>query len=95
MLGNGSTTSDRALGRLEGKIDGMMLLVGEVKSDVNQLRTDFSEMEKGRLSRLELSFNTLKTETEYKAKQHAMIVASIASVAGSVISGVILYALIS
>ena len=47
---------ERALGRLEGKMDSMV-------ASVNALAASFESLEKGRLSRLEIAFATLKGET--------------------------------
>lgn len=75
------------LGAVEGKMD-------LVVSSIAALKESFDQMEKGRLSRLEVAFATLDTEVGTKAKNSAMWYSASMSVLGSVVSGVILYLLL-
>ena len=81
------TNMERSIGRLEGKLD-------LVVTSITGLQSAFDTMEKGRLSRLEVSFNTLQTQVSLKAKSSALWYGLIASASTSVISGVILYLLL-
>lgn len=75
---------ERAIGRLEGKLDSVIKLVGD-------LGASFDAMEKGRLSRLEVQFATLNTEVEAKAKLSSIWYAALMSIFSAVISGTILF----
>lgn len=75
---------ERSIGRLEGKLDSVISLVGDLKGA-------FEQMEKGRLSVLEISFATLKTEIEVKARWSAMLMSMIISILVSVISATVIF----
>ena len=75
---------ERSIGRLEGKLDSVVTMVAGLKDS-------FETMEKGRLSRLEVSFATLKTEVEIRVKNTAMVSAAVTSMVVTVVAGLILY----
>lgn len=79
---------ERAFGRLEGKLDSVVGIVAELKGD-------FAKMERGRLTKLEVAFATLKSElsasTKSEANKSAMWASIISSIVSSVIAAVILY----
>ena len=91
----GLDSTERTLGLLLGKIDGIHLTVTSICGEVKSLRDDFGTMEKGRLSKLELNLNTLETTLSAKAKNQGFWYAIFASILASVISGVILYLLLN
>lgn len=79
MEGNGI---QRDIGRLEGKIDTLTTSIGNVHKEVGGLRNDFMDMEKGRLSKLEVEVAT------NAAKMKVYI--AIASFAASALVGLII-----
>mgnify|MGYP001585274017 CR=1 FL=1 len=89
MADEASTQKD--IGRLEGMMAAIHSLVSETRGDVKSLRNDFMEMEKGRLSRLEVAFATVQTEVSLKARNTAVWFALVSSIAASVITGTILF----
>lgn len=87
MPENASSEVIRAVGRLEGKLDSMVAMVAE-------LRGDFENMERGRLSKLEVEFATVRTNLSSEMKWNGTVTAIGASIVGSVITGIILYLVI-
>lgn len=85
---------ERSFGKMEGKIDGLTTHVTDLKGSIMSLQQDFQTMEKGRLTQLEVKFATLSTEVAYSAKNISFYTAIAASVASSVVAGVILYFLV-
>lgn len=84
MENQDSNEFSRAIGRLEGKMDAMV-------ASVNGLAASFDSLEKGRLSRLEISFAELNTKTKDKARTTAMWTSFIVSLICAIISGIIVY----
>jgi len=82
------------LGEISGKLDSTGAAVISVGNEVKSLRDDFNTMEKGRLTRLEVSFKSLETQVETRAKSSGFWYAIFASASASVISGIVLYALL-
>ena len=78
---------ERALGRLEGKMDAMV-------SSVNALASSFESLEKGRLSRLEIKVAEIVTETGSKSRNVALWVSSIVVIVGGIVSNIVAYYLI-
>ena len=76
--------SERSIGRLEGKLDSVISLVADIKGA-------FEKMEKGRLSVLEISFATLKTEVEVKTRSSAVIISAVISILVGVSSSFIIF----
>lgn len=74
---------NRALGRVEGKLDSAISIIGD-------LRAAFDQLEKRRLSRLEVQFATFSTEVATKARNWAALWAIAASVIASVVSAIII-----
>lgn len=72
------------IGRLEGKLDSVVSMVGELKGS-------FETMEKGRLSKLEVQFATLYAELSVTARNSAAVWAVAASVIASIISALSIY----
>lgn len=91
----GTDSVERSIGVLIGKIDGVQIAVQSMGGEVKSLRDDFASMEKGRLSRLEVSFATLDTEVQIRSKANSMWYAAIMSCLTSIISGVVLYFLLN
>lgn len=85
---------ERALGRLEGKLDGMVNIVNTVSNDVSSLRNDFGTMEKGRLTALEVKFASMSSESKAKAKISGFWGGAAVSLIISVLGEIILYALL-
>lgn len=79
---------ERALGSLEGKMDMMV-------SAMNGLAASFDSLEKGRLSRLEIAFATLKAETTTEAALQSRRVAVFTSAAVSIIVAIVAAVIIS
>ncbi len=79
---------ERSIGRIEGKLDLMI-------NTITDLKTSFDSLEKGRLTRLEVAFNTLQTEIEYKAKSVATWRALVFSIIASVISAILVATFLS
>ena len=77
-------TLERSIGRLEGKVD-------LVVATITQLSSDFTTMERGRLSVLEVKVNTLQTENKDKARSTAIWVSAIVGVIVSVVSSIIVF----
>ncbi len=75
---------ERALGRLEGKMDSMV-------SSVNALASSFESLEKGRLSRLEIKVAEIVTENTAKTKSTALWVSLVISIAIAIIPQIITY----
>ena len=75
---------ERAIGRVEGKLD-------LVVTSISELKNAFDTMEKGRLSRLEVLFATLETQISVKARSTAMWTSAALSILTSVAAGVIIY----
>ncbi len=69
---------DRSLGRLEGKMDLMC-------TSVNNLAASFENLEKGRLSRLEISFAELNTNVKDKSRVTAFWVAGFMTIATTIV----------
>lgn len=84
---------ERSFGRMEGKLDSLTTSITDLKGAIVGVQNDFATMEKGRLTRLEVNFATLQTETAYRAKTAAIITGIITSVLSSVVAGTILYAI--
>lgn len=87
----GMDSVGRSIGRIEGKLDAAIASIGNVASEVKSLRDDFSTMEKGRLSRLEVAFATLETTASLKAKNSAVIWSALISVSTSIVSAIIVF----
>ena len=75
---------ERALGRLEGKLDSM----NEV---ITRLANAFDNLEKGRLSTLEINFAKLQTETSDSARTTATWISAFISIVVTVIGGLLLF----
>lgn len=84
MIEENTGDIQRSIGRLEGKLDSVLGVV-------SKLSVDFTALEQGRLSRLEVAFNTLETETNVKTTASARWTAAIMSIGVSVIAAVISY----
>ena len=82
---------ERSIGRLEGKIDGMVMDIQNVNQSMTNLKSSFDVLEQGRLSGLEVRFATLQAEVSLKAKNTAMWASSIVAGAISIISGAVLF----
>lgn len=78
------TSYARALGSLEGKMDMIV-------TSMNALAASFESLEKGRLSRLEIAFATLKAESADKARDSALWTSSIISLCIAIISAFTVY----
>lgn len=63
---------ERSLGRLEGKMDSVM-------STVTALAASFENLEKGRLSNLEIAFAKIQTEVSERSRSTAVLTSSIVS----------------
>ena len=85
---------ERSIGNLEGMMSGMLTSLSQIHNDLKALRDDFNTMERGRLTRLEVAFNTLQTEIEVKAKSVATYRSVLASIVAATVSGTILYFLL-
>lgn len=75
---------ERALGRLEGKMDSMV-------NSVNALASSFESLEKGRLSRLEIKVAEIVTESNQKTKNTASWVAALVALLVAVIPQLIFF----
>ena len=84
-----SDSVERSIGRIEGKLDSAIVAVSQVGGEVKSLRDDFATMEKGRLSRLEVSFASLETTVNLKAKNTAMFWGTIMSIIASIVSAIL------
>lgn len=73
----------RALGRVEGKLDSTISMLADLKAG-------FDQLEKGRLSRLEVQFATLSTEMASKARNWAALWAIAASIVSSVVAAILI-----
>ena len=82
---------ERSIGRLEGKVDGIVGDIKTISDSMNALKSSFDVLEKGRLSNLEVSFASLQAEVQVKAKNTALWAGAIISVSVSVVSGVLIY----
>ena len=89
-----TTSTERAIGRVEGKLDGVLTLISNTQSEVRGLRDDFGTMEKGRLSKLEVMFATLETTVSVKARNSAIWMAAGISILTSVSAAIVIYLLI-
>ena len=78
----GTDSVERSIGRLEGKLDSVITIVGSLKEA-------FDSLEKGRLSKLEVAFATLETQVSLKAQDSAKSSAMIYSIVASIISSVL------
>lgn len=78
------------LGEVGGKLDSAINAIGIVGSEIKSLRDDFQTMEKGRLSRLEVTFATLETTVSLRAKNSAIVWAGGMSVVTSVVTAVLI-----
>lgn len=78
------------LGEVGGKLDSAINAIGIVGSEIKSLRDDFQTMEKGRLSRLEVTFATLETTVSLRAKNSAIVWAAGMSVVTSVVTAVLI-----
>ena len=81
-MSNMAEDVSRSIGRLEGKMDSLIVAVGS-------LQGAFDTMEKGRLSVLEVKFATLHTEVTTKAKSSAALWAVAASVVSSFVAAIL------
>lgn len=75
---------ERSLGRLEGKMDSMV-------SSMNHLTSAFDNLEKGRLSTLEINFAKMQVEVFERAKSSSIWTSAITSVIVTVIASLIVY----
>lgn len=75
---------ERSLGRLEGKMDSMV-------SSMNHLASAFDNLEKGRLSTLEINFAKMQVEVFERAKSSSVWTSAIVSVIVSVVGAIIVY----
>lgn len=69
---------NRSIGRLEGKLDSMV-------SSVQALSSSFENLEKGRLSRLEIAFAEIKTEVNDKSRNTSFWTSAVVSVVMAVL----------
>lgn len=78
----------RSIGKLEGKMDLMV-------SSMQELTAAFANLEKGRLSTLEINFAKMQTELADKSRavafQTSMITALVVGIAVTVIGGLLLH----
>ena len=74
----------KSIGRLEGKMDMLV-------ASMSGLAQSFDNLEKGRLSRLEIAFASLQAEAKQDARHISSWTSSIISVIISVISALIIY----
>lgn len=79
-----TSSFERALGRLEGKMDSMV-------SSVQALSASFESLEKGRLSRLEIRVAEIVTETGQRTRNTASWVAALVALLVAVIPQIIFY----
>ena len=90
---------ERSIGRLEGKIDGMVVDIQNINQSMSNLKAAFDVLEQGRLSGLEVNFAALKTEVNLKASNTARNTAvwfsGIMSLSVSVISALITFFIIN
>jgi hypothetical protein len=77
---------ERSLGRLEGKMDSMV-------ASMNHLASAFDNLEKGRLSTLEINFARMQVEVYDRAKSSSMWTSAIISLIISTFSGLMVYLL--
>lgn len=75
------------IGSMEGKLDLAINMLARLDSS-------FHALESGRLSKLEVDFATLHTNVASKARNQAIVISIIASIIGSVASGLILFLLL-
>lgn len=87
MAADNNMDLERSMGRLEGKLDSIVNIVADLKGA-------FETMEKGRLSRLEVAFNTLQTEIAVKSKNTTIVWSAVISVATSVAAAVVIHLLV-
>ena len=83
---NNNNEFERSLGRLEGKMDSMTEVM-------TRLANSFDNLEKGRLSTLEINFAKFYTEINTKAKNAAFWTSAITAIFVSVVSAIIVYLL--
>lgn len=76
------TSVERSLGRVEGKLDSLIVAVGS-------LQGAFDALEKGRLSVLEVKFATLNTEVAATARNKAALWAVGASIISSFVAAIL------
>jgi len=77
----------RSIGRLEGKLDAVV-------SSMSQLTESFNNLEKGRLSTLEINFAKMQVEIFEKTKNSAAWTSAVVSVIIAVAGAVITYLII-
>ena len=75
---------ERSLGRLEGKMDSMV-------ASMNHLASAFDNLEKGRLSTLEINFAKMQVEVYDRAKSSSMWTSAIVSIIVTVVATIIVY----
>jgi ABC-type Fe3+ transport system permease subunit len=75
---------ERSLGRLEGKMDSMV-------ASMNHLISAFDNLEKGRLSTLEINFAKMQVEVYERTKSSSLWTSAITSVIVSVIAAILVY----
>lgn len=80
---NQNNEFERSLGRLEGKMDSMTEVM-------TRLANSFDNLEKGRLSTLEINFAKFYTEINTKAKSIAIIYSIVSAILVSVITAFII-----
>ena len=86
-----SKSTERDLGKLEGKMDGLIVSMGELTKEVAALRGDFGSLEKGRLSTLEVAFARFEAEVSTKARTTGVWWGLAGSVFTSVTAAILLY----
>lgn len=79
-----TSTIERSIGKLEGKMDMMV-------SSMNALSASFDSLEKGRLSRLEINFAELNTNVQDKAKNTALWTSGIVTLIVSTVIALVIH----
>lgn len=84
----------RSLGRIEGGISEVKTELSLLRTDHAGLRAEFNKLEAGRLTRLESQFAVHQSEVKSKARNTAIWMSTIVSLATSILLAVIVKYLI-